>query len=367
MSSLSVGIAGLPNTGKTTLFNALSRAGALVSSYPYASTEPNVREVPVPDPRLLELSRLSKSARTVPAAVRFIDIPGLAAGANQGEGLGNRFLNAIRQSDALVHVVRAFEEGEPADPLRDLELFETELLLSDLELFGRELTKARKLQGKNVPGADERAAALERIEEAIASQAATDRAAFAGELAELAPGMGLLTLKPTLIVLNIPEGVDSTERARFESEAQGWAEPRGIPVLTVNASVEAELAELDPEEAALFEEEMGIEEEGLDRIVRAAFELLGMITFFTTGPDESRAWPIRDGLTARQAAGKIHTDFERGFVKAEVVALDDFYRCGSFPAAKDAGVLRLEGRDYLVKDGDVIIYKFATREKSRRA
>jgi GTP-binding protein YchF len=360
MSSLTVGIVGLPNTGKTTLFNALSRSGALVTSYAGASIEPNVRDVPVSDPRLDELARLEHSARIVPATVRFIDIAGLAAGASKGEGLGNRFLVNIREVDAVVHVVRGFDPGGvAADPVRDVELLETELLLSDLEILGRELAKARQLAAKKgAKDSEERVRALERIEETISSSVISDRAAVAGELALLAPNMGLLTLKPTLIVLNVSESNDDSQR--FEREIGEWAQPRGIPVLSVNAQVEAELAELEPEEAAMFAEEMGIEEESLDRIIRASFELLGLITFFTTGPDETKAWPIRAGLTAAQAAGKIHTDFERGFVKAEVVHMEQFLACGSFLAAREAGALKLEGRVYVVQDGDVIVFKFAT-------
>ncbi len=357
MSTLAVGIVGLPNTGKTTLFNALSRSGALVTAYPGASIEPNVRDVPVADHRLSELTRLEKSARTVPATVKFTDIAGLAAGASKGEGLGNRFLAAIRQVDAVVQVVRGFElGGVPPDPARDLELFETELLLSDLELLGRELERSRQAKKGTSRGNEERIAALEKIEEALSSQVITDRAAVAAELAELAPEMGLLTLKPTLLVLNVSGPGEETER--FGSELKEWAEPRGVPVLTVNAQVEAELAELEPEEAEMFSAEMGIEEGSLDRITRASFDLLGLITFFTTGPDESKAWPIRAGLNAREAAGKIHTDIERGFIKAEVVKLEQLFEHGTFAAAQKAGAMKLEGRDYIVQDGDVIIYKF---------
>ena len=365
MSSLGVGIVGLPNSGKTTLFNALSRSGALVASYPYATIEPNVRIVPVSDPRLTEFGRLTESARIVPATVRFVDIAGLAEGASRGEGVGNRFLSNIRDVDAVVHVVRGFErvddcEGEDEiSPVHDVELIETELLLYDLEIMGRELSKARNLAKSGSKDCMERVKALEVIEEAISSETIHDRATLAQELELLAPDMKLLILKPTLLVLNVDEPGGNS--AADEGELKEWARQRGMSVLTVNALVEAELSELDTEDAGLFAEEMGVVEGSLDRIVSASYELLGLITFFTTGPDESRAWPICAGLTACQAAGKIHSDFELGFVKAEVVHQDDFLSAeGSFPAAREAGTFRLEGREYIVQDGDVIVFKFAT-------
>lgn len=365
MSSLGVGIVGLPNSGKTTLFNALSRSGALVASYPYATIEPNVREVPVSDVRLTEFARLTESARMVPATVRFTDIAGLAEGASRGEGVGNRFLSSIRDVDAVVHVVRGFEESDGCDddgdidPVRDVELIETELRLYDLEIIGRELKKARHLAKSGAKDCVERVTALERIEEAISSEVLSDRASLASELELIAPDMKLLILKPTLLVLNL-EHPDDRSAVR-ERELMEWARPRGMAVLTVNALVEAELSELDEEDALLFSVEMGIREGSLDRIVSASYELLGLITFFTTGPDESRAWPIPAGLTAAQAAGKIHSDFEAGFVKAEVVHQDDFLAAGgSFTASREAGTFRLEGREYIVQDGDVVVFKFGT-------
>ena len=363
MSSLEVGIVGLPNSGKTTVFNALSRSGALVASYPYATIEPNVRVIPVSDIRLAEFSRLTESARMVPATVRFVDIAGLAEGASRGEGIGNRFLSSIRDVDAVVHVVRGFRgsdaspDGNPIDPVRDVELIETELRLYDLEILGRELSKARHLAKNGAKSCVERVAALEKIEEAISSETISDRASMARELELLAPDMRLLILKPTLLVLNIDEPCEGS--AGSERELRELARLNGMNVLPVNALVEAELAELEPEDSTLFAEEMGVEGGSLDRIIAASYELLGLITFFTVGPDESRAWPIQAGLTACQAAGKIHSDFELGFVKAEVVHQDDFLSAGSFSAAREAGTFRLEGRDYVVQDGDVVVFKFA--------
>lgn len=363
MASLGVGIVGLPNCGKTTLFNALSRSGALVASYAYATIEPNVRVVPVSDERLDEFARLTESAKIVPATVSFVDIAGLAEGASRGEGLGNRFLSNIRDVDAIVHVIRAFPAPDaadeaPIDPVHDVELIETELRLYDLEILGRELDKSRKLARSGAKSCEDRVEALERIEDMIGQDILADRAAIAEDLAALAPDMRLLILKPRLLVLNIDEPGPGSECA--ERELVEWAAVHGMQVLTVSALIEAELSELEPEEAELFGQEMGVVEGGLDRIISASYGMLDLITFFTTGPDESRAWPIRAGLTASQAAGKIHSDFEAGFVKAEVVHEQDFMdACGSFTTAREAGTFHLEGRDYIVQDGDVIVFKSA--------
>lgn len=364
MSSLRVGIVGLPNAGKSTLFNALSRAGALVASYPFTTVEPNVGVVPVPDPRLDRVADLAECERRVPATVRFVDIAGLVEGASKGEGLGNRFLANIREVDAVAHVVRAFEAGDVThaagsiDPVRDAELIETELRLADLEVLSREISKARQVAKSGNRDKAARLEELTRIEEAVSSDTIADREAVAHRLAQGAPDVGLLVLKPTLIVLNVGESPSGSEP--HEREMREWAAARGLPVLTVNAEIEAELAELEPGEAAEFEMEMGIEEESLARVVRASYELLGLITFFSVDSGECRAWPVETGCAASNAAGCIHTDMERGFVKAEVVHQDEFLSCGCFAAARDAGSLHLEGRDYLVQDGDVIHFKFAT-------
>jgi GTP-binding protein YchF len=361
---LRVGIVGLPNAGKTTLFNALSRARAQVAAYPFTTVEPNVGVVAVPDPRLDVVADLAGCDRRVPATVRFVDIAGLVEGASKGEGLGNRFLANAREVDAVVHVVRAFDSGNVShvagsvDPVRDVELIETELRLADLDVLGRMITKAKR----DAKGGDRvckaRVEALCSVEEMVGGECITNRELASAHLDEFAPEQGLLSLKPTLIALNV--GEDAAEAERFEKEIREWAAPRGFPVLTVNAEVEAELAELEPEEAAEFENEMGIEEESLTRVVKASYEMLGLITFFSIDSGECRAWPLPRDSRSSHAAGRIHSDFEKGFVKAEVVHYDDFVSCGCFATARDSGSLRLEGRDYIVQDGDVIHFRFAT-------
>ena len=364
MGSLRVGIVGLPNAGKTTLLNALSRAGALVASYPFTTVEPNVGVVDVPDPRQETVADLAGCDRRVPATVRFVDIAGLVEGASKGEGLGNQFLAHIREVDAVVHVVRAFEAPDishvagTVDPIRDVELVDTELRLSDIEIIGRMLQKTRR----DAKGGDResraRADALVSLEELIGQGSMSRRDLEKRHQLGLAVEAGLLSVKPTIIVLNVGEDRESGER--FELEIRTWAEKRGTPVLVANAEIEAELSELDHEEALEFEREMGIEEESLSRVVRTSYDMLGLMTFFSIDSGECRAWPIPKGSAARHAAGRIHTDFEKGFVKAEVVHFQDFVSCGCFAAARDEGMLRVEGREYVVQDGDVIHFKFAT-------
>ncbi len=364
MSSLRVGIVGLPNAGKTTLLNALSKAGALVASYPFTTVDPNVGVVDVPDPRLEVIADLAGCSRRVPATVRFVDIAGLVEGASKGEGLGNQFLAHIREVDAVVHVVRAFEAPDVShvtstlDPVRDGELVDTELRLSDIEMIGRMLQKARRDAKSGDRESKARADALVSLEELIGQEAVSRRDLGKRHQLGLAVEAGLLSVKPTIIVLNIGEDQESGER--YEGEIRTWAEKRDIGVLVANAEIEAELSELDHDEALEFEREMGIEEESLSRVVRASYDMLGLMTFFSIDSGECRAWPIPKGSQARHAAGRIHTDFEKGFVKAEVVHYQDFLSCGCFAAARDEGMLRVEGREYVVQDGDVVHFKFAT-------
>ncbi len=364
MSTLRVGIVGLPNAGKSTLFNALSRAGALVASYPFTTVEPNVGVVPVPDGRLETVAALASCGRRVPASVRFVDIAGLVEGASRGEGLGNKFLGHIRDVDAVVHVVRAFNAPDVShiagdvDPVRDAVLVETELRLADLETLGRELARARQAAKSGDRECRARVVCLEEAESAVSEEAVTDGDLLYNKLEHYAPEARLLTLKPTIIALNVGDGAEDSEE--YEREMREWAAPRGIPVVAVNAEIEAELAELDPEEAAEFEAEMGIEEESLARVVRESYRMLGLITFFSIDSGECRAWSIPAGSTASFAAGRIHSDMERGFVKAEVVHHADFLECGCFATARDTGAMRVEGREYVVQDGDVIHFKFAT-------
>lgn len=364
MSSLKVGIVGLPNVGKTTLFNALSRVGAHVDSYPFTTVEPNIGSVPVPDSRLDKVADLAACAKRVPAGVAFVDIAGLVEGASHGEGLGNRFLANIREVDAVLHVVRAFDISDVShvsgdiDPVRDAELIETELRLADLEILSRMLSKARQAAKSGNRECVAKVEALEKLESIIGGDSFIDISKANKLASALDPGTGLVSLKPSIVVLNSGEG--GVSEGKTAVGIREWAASRGMPVVEISAKIESELAELDHEEALEFEREMGIEEESLDRIVRESYKLLGLITFFSIDSGECRAWPIEEGSSAQEAAGCIHTDFEKGFVKAEIVHYPDFINCGCFSKARDAGSLRVEGRDYTVLDGDVIHFKFST-------
>lgn len=361
LSTLKVGIVGLPNAGKTTLFNALSRAGAQVAPYPFTTVEPNVGIAFVPDERLYKVADLAGCEKRVPATVRFIDVAGLVEGASKGEGLGNLFLSHIRGVDAILHVVRAFEGSEVSyaaggtNPLRDVELIDTELRLADLEILEREIEKVKRAAKSGKKEEKAKLEGLMGLERIVENETAPAKEVVSRKLLDYLPEAGLLTIKPMMIVLNVgDEFIEGTEK-----EIAVWAGEREIPLVKVNAEVEAELAELEPEEAEEFKSEMGVGEASLETIMRSSYQMLGLITFFSIDSGECRGWSTPKGSTASEAAGRIHSDFEKGFVKAEVVHYHDFTSCGSFASAREKGLLKVEGRDYVVCDGDVIHFKFA--------
>jgi GTP-binding protein YchF len=358
---LKCGIVGLPNVGKSTLINALTKAGIAAENYPFCTIEPNVGIVPVPDPRLDAIAAIAQPQKVVPAVVEFVDIAGLVAGASKGEGLGNKFLANIRETDAIAHVVRCFEDPDvvhvagKVDPVSDIETINTELALADLDQVEKQLSKNAKLaQTGGDKEAQRLVAALKKVQAALdAGRPARSVDLSKEEHAVIRP-LFLLTMKPTMYVANVAEkGSDA-----LLQKIRAFAEKEKSMVVPISAAIEAQIADLSDEDKKIFLDDLGMKEPGLARVIRAAYQLLGLQTYFTAGPKEVRAWTVRAGATAPQAAGVIHTDFERGFIRAEVIGYDDYVANRGEQGAKEAGKMRAEGKDYIVRDGDVIHFRF---------
>ncbi|MBB5337326.1 redox-regulated ATPase YchF [Pectinatus brassicae] len=366
MSNLEVGIVGLPNVGKSTLFNAITKAGAEAANYPFCTIEPNVGVVEVPDVRLQVLHEMYNSKKTTPASIRFVDIAGLVKGAAQGEGLGNKFLSHIRQVDAVAHVVRCFDDGNithvegSIDPIRDIVIINTELCLADMETVEKRLDKVSRAAKSGAKEAKAEEIMLKKVYEVLSEGQAARRVEITDEERIMLDELTLLTMKPTLFIANVAEDEAATadKDNPFVQKVKEYAAKENAEVVVISARVESEIAELDNEEAVEFLKEMGLDESGLAKLIKAAFKLLGLLTFLTAGSDECRAWTITEGTKAPQAAGKIHTDIERGFIRAEIVTYDDLVAAGSTNAAKEKGQVRLEGKEYVMKDGDVTYFRF---------
>lgn len=360
--SLQCGIVGLPNVGKSTLFNALTKAGIAAENYPFCTIEPNVGVVEVPDPRLAQLSEIVKPERVVPAIVEFVDIAGLVAGASTGEGLGNKFLAHIRETDATVNVVRCFDDENvihvagKVDPISDIEVIQTELCLADLATVEKALHRHTKVARSGDKDAQKLVGLLERCQAALNENTPVRALDFTKEELPLVKSFTLITAKPAMFVGNVAE--DGFENNPYLDRLREYAAKQGAPVVAICAKIEADLAEMDDEDKKMFLAEIGQEEPGLNRLIRAAFKLLGLQTYFTAGVKEVRAWTIHIGDTGPQAAGVIHGDFEKGYIRAQTIAFEDYIAFKGEQGAKDAGKMRSEGKEYVVKDGDVMNFLF---------
>ena len=362
---MKLGIVGLPNVGKSTLFNALTKAGAESANYPFCTIEPNIGMVSVPDSRLDELAKIYNPQKFTPATIEFVDIAGLVKGASKGEGLGNKFLSHIREVDAIVHVVRCFDDGNVThvdgsiDPIRDIETISLELIFADMELVEKRIVKAQKLSKSGNKEGKQELELLEKIKDVLNEGMPVKSMDLTDEDFKLIKHFNLLSSKPVLYAANVSEeDVTNNVQNEYVKKLIEFANKENSKVLVVSAKIEEEIAQLDDDEKQMFLEELNLDKSGLEKLVQSSYSLLGLISFLTAGEKEVRAWTITNGMSAPQAAGKIHTDFEKGFIRAEVIHYDDLIAYGTLAKAKEKGLVRLEGKEYIVQDGDVIVFRF---------